>query len=518
MPAMLSSTLWHKTGRFDTMGSELYKVRDRRNAEFLLAPTFEEEITKLVGEDMKSARDLPIKLYQTTKKYRDEPRPRSGLLRTKEFLMNDLYTFDADLTQAMSSYSNVQEAYLNIMSKLFGERHAAWRIAEADTGSIGGSMSHEYQVEDDAGEDTLFTCSNCDYVANVEMASSIPNDAEMPVEADDLKVYLYGSHDLLAHGCSMTAIVIPKNRTRNEIKIRRHLVPGENQEFLRFSASWDWKERPEGPMIRFDRLKMLLSDQCRAVEIDEISQAIRQAIEQFGSRNSSDDQQSSMLATGEGAPTLQDYFQGGRSDAIKTVLADVIKVEPNDKCAKCKDGDLRESKAIEVAHTFLLGSKYTDILGYKLKTANEAYVPIQMGCYGIGITRIMGVLAQQASRRFNEVNKGKGRGFIWDPLIAPFSALIMPIAKDDITMQAAQRVSRALQVPDNAICKEALASQDIAIDDRKVYIGSMLADADLVGYPIQCILGKSFQKTGEVEVRQYTSNGLETRHISLEAF
>jgi prolyl-tRNA synthetase len=498
------------------MGNELYKLNDRTGSELILAPTYEEEITKLVGKEVHSWRGLPVKVYQTSKKFRDEPRPRNGLLRTREFLMKDLYTFDADMQGAQQSYKQVQTAYDAIMTRLFGEQTKGWRIAEADTGAMGGSQSHEYQVQDDVGEDTLITCSNCSYTANEELAASVAaSPQDIPIASEDVQVVLYGSDDVASHGCTLSAIVIAKDRSLNEAKIARHLAEDSKKPLARHSK-WDWEDRPEGPIMRFDKLQVLLDQECKAVEAEEISLAILQAIEAMAMPGQGGIQSSLSLPD---APTLQDYFQS--DSAISTTIVDLHKAEAGDRCSSCHQGTLQKTKSIEVGHTFLLGNRYSKSLEYDFAQKEGKKEPFQMGCYGIGITRILGVLAQVASRQMQEVQKVSSiirPGFAWNRNVAPFTALILPLEWDDAKKQAASVICQALQ-SDNSkwgLCQ----SKDIAIDDRHQHVsfGAKLSQADLVGYPLVFLLGKHFDRTGEVEVRRRTSDSIEQTTIPLSDF
>jgi prolyl-tRNA synthetase len=497
------------------MGSELYKLKDRSDSEFILAPTYEEEITKLIGKEVQSFRSLPVKVYQTSKKFRDEPRPRNGLLRTREFLMKDLYTFDADLQGAQQSYSQVQTAYDAIMTRLFGERTKGWRIAEADTGAMGGSQSHEYQVQDDAGEDTLITCSKCSYTANEELAASSAAPSQpIPMTSDDVQVILYGDADVTSQGCTLLSLVIAKGRNINENKVARHFVE-DLQRPLNNDTAWDWEDRPEGPMMRFDKLQVLLDAECKAVEADEISSAIVQAIEALAMPAQGKLDPSH---TSHNTPTLQDYFQGECS--ITTTIADLHKAEAGDTCSSCRHGSLEKTKSIEVGHTFLLGTRYSKSLEYDFAQKDGSKVPFQMGCYGIGITRILGVLAQVACRQMQEIQKESGMirpGFAWDRSVAPFTALILPLQLNDTKKKAVDVISQTLQ-HSNSFNWGQISSKDIAIDDRDVSFGGKLSQADLVGYPLIFLLGKHFDMTGEVEVRQRTTNSIKKTMIPLADF
>lgn len=500
------------------MGSELYKLQDRTGSQYLLAPTFEEEITKLIGKEAHSWRNLPVKVYQISRKYRDEPRPRNGLLRTREFLMKDLYTFDADVGSAEESYKQVREAYHAIMTRLFGVIEKNWRVAEADTGAMGGSQSHEYQVLDEAGEDSLLICNNCSYTANEELAASFASpQVEAPVASEDLQVSLFGSEDLLSHSCVLSAVIVPKNRKINQVKVARHITE-ENRKLLSLHSTWDWKDRPEGPMIRFDKLQIILDPECRAVEVEETSQAILQAIESFAAMPSGNQVPESKSSN---APALQDYFQG--SDAITMNVADIHVAEANDRCASCSQGSLQHTKSIEAGHTFLLGTRYSRSLDYTFAASDGKRKLFQMGCYGIGITRILGVLAQIATRKFQaiqgEEQSTKRQGLAWNFYLAPFTALILPSSWDESKQAATTSICEAL-LNSGSLLKESvtLKPQDIAIDDRSITVGRKLSEADLVGYPLVFILGKHFEKTGEVEFRQRIDNTVKSRMIPLLDF
>lgn len=523
MPMLLSSSLWHKSGRFDTMGSELYKLTDRRGSQFVLAPTFEEEVTSMVGEEVHSWRQLPVRLYQVTRKHRDEPRPRNGLLRTREFAMKDLYTFDASLDEAGETYELVRGAYGRIMTRLFGEQGSGWRVAQADTGAMGGQQSHEYHVEDDAGEDTLLSCGSCSYTANSELAASLPSRKGAPLEADDVQVDLFGSTDRLAHGCTLVAFVSPRKRRANAVKLARHLPAGEGSVgALRQGGAeveWDWKDRPEGPMVRFDKLRVIVDYECAGVEMQELDEAVLAAVERYASDPT--------LSGPSSGPRLSDYFPSqlpvdNEFTPLPLELQDLREAEAGDECAACRSGNLRSSKAIEVGHTFLLGTKYSDSLDVGFVPKSEApggKKPFEMGCYGIGITRIIGVLAQRA--------RAAASFLAWPHAVAPFSALILSTAGGEPESKAEAsavllsilngRGGPGRLFSDLAASSDESLSQgtkdflgpdlridanDVALDDRPgMSVGARLAEADLVGYPLVFILGNHFDRDANVEAR-----------------
>lgn len=545
MPMLLSSSLWHKSGRFDTMGSELYKLTDRKGSQFVLAPTFEEEVTNMVGEAVHSWRQLPVRLYQVTRKHRDEPRPRNGLLRTREFVMKDLYTFDANLEDARETYELVRGAYGRIMTRLFGAKGKGWRVAQADTGAMGGQQSHEYHVEDDAGEDTILSCGSCSYTANSELAASLPSRGpDVPLEADDVQVNLFGSTDKLAHRCTLTAFVSPKKRAVNAVKLARHLPndqgPVDALKQGGAEVEWDWKDRPEGPMVRFDKLRVIVDYECAGVEMQELDEAVLAAVERYGSLGP---------AGSTVKPRLSDFFPSqlrvvdNDNDSVSPLpmdLQDLREAEAGDECAACRTGKLRSSKAIEVGHTFLLGTKYSSSLDVGFTPSEPsssaakkgAKTPFEMGCYGIGISRIMAVIAQRAC-----ATPSSKSILAWPHAVAPFSALILLTGGGENATRKVEASHKLVSIlssnhggapgslfPDLAASalsdtsteegglsegtRQFLESQycieaeDIALDDRiGMSVGARLAEADLVGYPLVFILGNHFDRDGNVEVR-----------------
>lgn len=478
MPQLLSSALWHKTGRVQTMGSELYRFKDRRDAELILAPTHEEEVTKLIGSDIESHKALPVRVYQVGRKFRDEPRPRAGLLRTKEFLMKDMYSFDMDVTSAKEAYQAVRGAYANIFNRLFDwsflpqlpHSGPAWREAEADTGSMGGSFSHEFHVEDPIGEDTLLSCDSCSYAANVECAASLASPEQRATSLDQVAVGLYAAADDPA--CAV-AMVYPARATLNPLALARYAGPV-------WSAS-----TPE-------RVRVVCDSAVEAHD-DVLEHAVQRALAEHGA---------APVRTTEPSRTM-----------IRTA-------QVGDHCAECRTGRLEEHRAMEIGHTFLLGARYSEALGYAVVPAGRNQrEPLQMGCYGIGVTRILGALAQRAMQTYAQVNPAAAQGkraragLVWPTAVAPYVALVLPaIPHTPQKMQAAERLCALLDRGVEPAWRDARAdcltsirvpAAEIAVDDRPDRsLGSCLFDAELVGYPLVFLLGKHWEKTGEVEVRR----------------
>ncbi|GAC95052.1 potential proline-tRNA synthetase fragment [Pseudozyma hubeiensis SY62] len=587
MPNLLPSKLWHQTGRYAVMGSELYKLRDRKDSEFVLGPTHEEEITKLVAQEVDSDRQLPLRLYQITTKFRDEPRPRMGLLRTKEFLMKDLYSFDKSACDAIATYEEVRGAYVRIFDRIFGAK-GQWKAAEADTGAIGGNKSHEYHVQDPAGEDTLISCSKCTYTANTEKAVSMPDQAQMPVAAADVSVLLFGCRDVKMQDQVMHAFVLPATRTLNHTKLEKLVTKlnastGNEAEQDRVellynsaaspvanagAAGWDWKDRPEGPLVRFTSLSVLADFECASLDPSELNDALIHAVNTFTSRPGGNSNQHLPLI--DLFPTQFGHFASTPSAVTPPLtLVDIRTAQATDTCPSCKfPASLVESKAIEVGHTFYLGDRYSRTLEAGFHPSNEVAeqtqaveklpngrIPFQMGCYGIGVSRILGALAQKASGEFDRiltvedaVDKKKMRkaGFVWPESIAPFTAVVMVSdGKDTKKLDAAYDVwSRIIAQAQTRNCsvrsvfQRLVAGEDaqldeqpqqetgwsneelgeVVIDDRAKTLGSKLADSDLTGYAYRVIVGKHWEKEGKVEVQWMAEGGWRAMVVPVEAF
>ncbi|KAK0560479.1 hypothetical protein OC844_003732 [Tilletia horrida] len=574
MPALLSSALWKKTGRWTTMGSELYRLQDRRGSEYLLGPTHEEEVTRLVSDEVHSGRALPVRVFQITTKHRDEPRPRSGLLRTRAFLMKDLYTFDATLDEAASTYEQVRGAYARIFDRILSGGASmpgssaslwkGWRAAEADTGAIGGHRSHEYHMEDSAGEDHLLSCSNtaaCSYAANVERAVSLPSKAKsLPHDASEVEVHLFGPPPTssakgathMITGGTLHAVVLRKLDTLNDVKMGKLLAPSQpsmpspiclwtearpTRTHSTDNQSWDWVERPEGPLVRFSSLDIVSDSACSSLDPEQIEEAVERAVVSYASSRPS----GTAGAADGSQPRLADFFpsqlQADPSSPSAAQLPlrhiDVRTAEEGDTCATCRQGTLIQHRAVEVGHTFLLGTRYSDALEVGFapvaskggsvdrsvsSIGGSGRIPFQMGCYGIGVTRLVGILAQRASAAFATVQQAQAQdakpsaalsGLLWPPSVAPFSAVVVvasPLTPEKeaalalLTRQLAEGTFHDNSGGDQSFT--ALPDSDILIDDRaSISLGAKLKDADLLGCSRVYILGKHWEKTGEVEFR-----------------
>ena len=478
LSSITSQELWERSGRFATH-PDLFKFRDRRDGSWLLSPTHEEEITSLVGSLVQFQRDMPIRLYQISRKYRDEPRPRQGLLRGKEFLMKDLYTFDADSASALITYESVKTAYCN----LFDELKLPYLMAKADSGNMGGSLSHEFHFPSTKGEDQIISCSHCDYVQNEELvdpielvsretplqsANSFPTlDGEVSLAIE----YVALSHDhrqlIKAYGSRTRRGSEEISTTPNEINpyLVKALVPETNLGYENPAALWENKwtgfEHSNERMPDLPTIKYLFDSR---IAQNYIQRQIGTDYRRYGN--------------------LFNYrIQVLESNNVGQEV-NLIKAAAGDECHKCKDGRLLVQKAIEVGHTFHLGDRYSKKLDAETKSmdATRASEPMQMGCHGIGVSRLIAAVASALV---------DSRGLNWPRAIAPFQVVIIP--------RTTGLLEDAAGLYDQITAK--CVDTDVIIDDRpKRDALYKLHEADAIGFPIILVIGKSWEH-GEVEIQ-----------------
>jgi prolyl-tRNA synthetase len=436
LSSITTKTLWQQSGRYSA-NSELLRIKDRRESGFLLAPTHEEEITSLVTGMVHSYKDLPLRLYQIGRKYRDERRPRQGLLRAKEFLMKDLYTFDQSSAAALKTYEAVQEAYSN----LFNELKLPYLVADADSGNMGGKLSHEYHFVSPKGEDNVWSCNTCSYVANEELVEK--KTPPPPSDNTDATVFTGISTD------KTTAINIHIPRP-----------PGQTQ-----ATTLPWGQI--STHVNLHAVKKALPDNT------EMDTGI----------------ESSTLASllPKTRRTVNVYDQSVHNPLNTPPWdLDLTITKPGGACPHCTDGKLHVQRAIEVGHTFHLGTRYSEPLNAVIALPDQNLSsPIQMGCHGIGVSRIIGAVAALLS---------DAKGLNWPRVIAPYEAIILN------TPQTEEK--DALEVYDAVYGERGGGNVDLVLDDRtRVSLGWKLKDADLIGYPVVVVLGRRWKERREVEVQ-----------------
>jgi len=473
MPIIQPAELWQKSGRWEVYGDEMMRLQDRHKRLFALGPTHEELITSLVDADVHSYRDLPLLLYQIQNKYRDEIRPRFGLMRGREFIMKDLYSFDADDEGLDISYQKMYSAYNQIFKRL-GLRY---RVVEADSGAIGGNESHEFMVLAETGESEIVYCNKCDYAANVEKASCT---AAQPLEKEVSLLELEKVHT-------------PGQRTIKDITDFLGISPHKQVKTLMYSADGELV----AAVIRGDRelneikLKNILG--CNELLMADENLVINNTGAGFGSLGPvnigvkvyADLEVEHMCNFACGA-NQDDYHyinvNIGR-DFVPEAIVDIRNATAGDPCPVC-DGQLQVVRGIEVGHIFKLGVKYSSAMGATFIDQNGKPCPFVMGCYGIGISRTMAAAVEQ---NYDE------NGIIWPLPIAPYHVIVVPVnSKNAEQLQIAEIIYQKLQ-------QEGV---EVILDDRDERAGVKFKDADLIGIPVRVTIGAKALQENKVELKK----------------
>lgn len=467
MPAMQPAELWQESGRYSVYGPELIRLNDRHNRAFALGPTHEEVVTALVRDEIQSYRKLPVTLYQIQTKFRDERRPRFGLLRGREFLMKDAYSFDTSWEGLDRVYWRMYEAYRNI----FARCGMNVRPVEADAGAIGGEGStHEFMALADIGEDTIASCTHCGYASNLEKAQAGNRGAQpLSTRTDDVplpeKIHtpnirtideLVAALDIKANELIKTiialvdgqpvVILVRGDHDVNEIKVRNYFGGSERFEMADADTLARLTGAPAGFLGPTDMSLPLLADAAVA-----------------------------RIASGVAGANEPDYHlrnvQPGRDFPLAHV-GDFRNVAEHDPCPRCAEGTLAFNRGIEVGHVFKLGTKYSEKLGATFLNAEGKRQAAIMGCYGIGVSRMMSAIAEQ---------NHEDDGLVWPLAVAPFHVHVIPVSViDERQVQTAEQLYQAL----------AKRGVEVLIDDRDERPGVKFKDADLYGIPMQVVVGK----------------------------
>ncbi|KAI1375580.1 prolyl-tRNA synthetase [Hypoxylon crocopeplum] len=495
LSSISSQALWEKTGRLEGYGPELFQLVDRKDIPYLLAPTHEEEITTLVSKTINSYKSLPLRLYQIGRKYRDEIRPRHGVLRSREFVMKDLYTFDYSVQSALSTYGQVREAY----SRLFNELKLPYLVAEASSGDIGGELSHEYHLPTPIGEDNVVSCNSCDYVANEELATTRPNPSgdisPDPNTGEVLATNVW--RGVSNDRSSLINVWYPASFSDDDINISaiKSVLPELDASLNDSIAFWlSITPGPEQPPRRNLQLVNIIDYRLGS----PFASALK--------INSSP----KLLLPEHARVDLSTCTTEYITSSTDGVHLNVLRIRDGDNCPRCASGKLKVQKAIELGHTFHLGTRYSDPLEAHVKVPSNlddskdaskssgdmTTVSMQMGCHGIGVSRIIGAVADHLADE---------KGLNWPRAIAPFEVVVVPgkgLENDGVT------VSKYLA---NSLDSRHL---DLLLDDRSDSLPWKMKDADLVGYPVIVILGRgwSSDRLCEVQCRRLSS----VSHVLLE--
>lgn len=474
LPVVQPSELWQESGRWELYGKELFRFKDRHEHDYCLGPTHEEVITDLVRNEIKSYRQLPKNLYQIQTKFRDEIRPRFGVMRSREFVMKDAYSFDADEEGAEISYRKMYDAY----RRIFERCGLKFRAVEADTGNIGGSFSHEFMVIADSGEEGIVYCEGCNYAANLEKAeASIPDKQET-------KKGLF---------LSLEEVYTPQARTIEEVSEFLKIPPDRLVKTIIFNADGS----PVLVLIRGDEeineIKVKNYLDCATLNLadDALIRSVTGAPRGFAGavgvkeKIIADYSVMNMTNFVMGANREDHHFinVNMERDVWVNSFADLKVVGKSYPCPRCKK-PLLLARGIEVGHVFKLGTKYSKAMKAVYLDKNGREQTMVMGCYGIGIGRTAAAAIEQ---NYDE------QGIIWPVPIAPFQVIITPVnVKDKPLAQAAEKLYAVL----NAKGVETI------LDDRDERVGVKFTDADLIGVPLRVTIGPKKLAEGNVEIRE----------------
>ena len=476
MPALQPPEIWQQSGRYETASEVLFKVRDRAKKEWLLGPTHEEVITTLAAGEISSYRQLPKNFYQVQTKFRDEIRPRFGLMRAKEFIMKDAYSFDATDEAAMASYSKMYEAYTRIFNRCGLKNFPV----EADTGVIGGSHSHEFMVPAETGENEVVYCDACHYAANVEKAiSGIPKTAAREIGAVVEKFATPGV--ITIDALSKAPFSVPANR---QIKTLVYVADGKTILIL----------------IRGDDQLNETKLMARTGAVAARPATLEECVATLGAKPGSLGAVANVPAdvkvfADERLRGANEMTTGANEDGFHlrnvsierdikvTEWFDLRTVTTGEPCAKCGK-PLKIRRAIEVGHVFKLGTKYSEKLNATFLAEDGQRHPCVMGCYGIGVTRTLQAIIEQCNDK---------DGIVWPKSVAPYTVCITPlnIAPDGPVMQLAEKIYAELTA----------AGVDVILDDRDERPGFKFKDSELVGFPLRVGIGEKSLAKGEVELK-----------------
>ena len=483
LPMVQPAELWQESGRWEKYGDELMRIKDRHDRDFVIQPTSEEVITDFARSEIKSWRQLPVNLYQIQTKFRDERRPRFGVMRGREFTMKDGYSFDRDQEGALKSYDNMYNAYQRVFSRL----GLTFRAVAADTGSIGGDRSHEFQVIADTGEDLIAYCPESQYAANIELAEAF-SLIEKRAEATEAmqKVPTPGKEKcedvvaLLGRDLtqSMKSVVLAADR----VDEKGNALPAQIVMIL-LRADHELNEVKAGKLPE-------LKEGFRFATDKEIVEAFGCKPGYLGPVGVKEDV---VIYADLTAANMSDFICGANEedfhitgvnwgrDLPEAKVADLRNVVEGDR-SPCGQGTLKLQRGIEVGHVFYLGTKYSEALNATFLDETGKPKVLEMGCYGIGVTRLVGAAIEQGH---------DDKGIIWPDSIAPFTTVICPMgyAKSEEVRAEADRIYNELKA----------AGVDVILDDRDMRPGVMFADWELIGVPHRVVIGDRGLKTGEVE-------------------
>lgn len=481
VPEVLPAELWQRSGRYETYGPALYKFKNRQDRDFILGPTHEETFTQLIADEIKSYKKLPLTVYQIQAKFRDENRPRFGLLRTREFIMKDAYSFSADQEGLDEAFHNMEEAYTNIFDRLGLE----YRAIVGDAGAMGGSDSKEFSAPAAAGEDTIAYSDATDYAANLEMAKDF-----------------YERRSATAEQLALEKISTPNEKTIDDVATLLDKPKNELVKTIMFVADDELVAVVTTGDFEVNEVKVqnyLHADSLVMAEEADVRKAVGAG---FGSLGPVGLPEEVKLLVDERAADLANFAAGANEDGMHYVninwnrdvdllvenVSDFRTVREGDLAIDGK-GKLQFTSGIEIGHIFKLGTRYSKTLGAQVLDNNGRQTDVIMGSYGIGVSRLLSAIAEQ---------KADEDGLVWPASVAPFDIHIVPInMKDEDQARVAEQLETLLVAQ----------GMEVLVDDRKERAGVKFADADLIGLPIRITVGKKADEdVVEVKVRASNTN------------
>lgn len=472
MPIMQPAEIWQESGRWGAYGAEMIRLKDRHNREYCLGPTHEEMVTTLIKGDVRSYRQLPMNVYQIQDKFRDERRPRFGLMRSRDFIMKDAYSFDRDEAGLDVSYKTMYDAYTNV----FNRCGLTFRPVEADSGAIGGSGSHEFMVIADSGEAEIVYCNECDYAANVEKA-------EMHViEAADEA--MLEKEAVETPNCKTIADVCAFLNSPVEKSVKAVAYKSEKGLILCFVRG-DHEVNEVKVINTCGVLEVEMADESMLVEAGTCGGYMGPV---------GIDPEKVMVVVDHSVMQMHNFCCGANKegyhlinvnpgrDFTPTYVADIRLIQEGDPCPHC-GGKVSKARGIEVGQVFKLFTKYSAAMNCTFLDENGKENPMVMGCYGIGVSRTMAACIEQ--------NNDKD-GMIWPVAIAPYEVLVVPVnTKDAASTAKAEEIYEVLKK----------AGVEAVIDDRNERPGVKFKDADLIGYPLRVVVGPKTLAEGKIEVK-----------------
>lgn len=472
MPIVQPAEIWQESGRWGVYGEEMFRLKDRHNREFCLGPTHEEMVTSLIRGDVRSYRQLPMNVYQIQNKFRDERRPRFGLMRGREFIMKDAYSFDRDEAGLDVSYKLMYDAY----TRIFTRCGLTFRPVEADSGAIGGSGSHEFMVIADSGEAEIVYCNECDYAANVEKAEM--HVIEAPEE----------------EAKAVEEVKTPDCKTIADVCAYLNLPVDKSVKAVAFNSE-------KGLILCFVRGDHEVNEikVINTVGVNEVEMAEESLLAAAGTVGGymgpvGIDPEKTIVVVDSTVMKMHNICCGANKegyhllnvnpgrDFTPTYVADIRLIQESDPCPHC-GGKVSKARGIEVGQVFKLFTKYSEAMHATFLDENGKEKPMVMGCYGVGVSRTMAAAIEQ--------NNDKD-GMIWPVAIAPYEVLVVPVnTKDEASTQKAEAIYEELKK----------AGVEAVIDDRNERPGVKFKDADLIGYPLRVVVGPKTLAEGKLEVK-----------------